>query len=257
MCSVLISVGSVDKALKRCVIFYFLFYDILTGKLHCKLIPHADVIFLNKYYAKTHSPHYAATPRAFLLSLTQIAPPHALIVAHWGSEGSAVLSLPTREYFQSSGWVGENDEGVNDDTPDGQLLDGVESVRSGSTYWAAPGAMGHTPSSSEAFTAGESSFASPPQSSRRRTNRESDDDDNDNDSQGTETPRGQEDNDGEGVDEVGAQDAFIAGMIYALSRKIMPGAPYTPLSVSRSETTTRDRPITSESQRWRLDECLR
>ena len=90
-------------------------------------------------------------------------------------------------------------------------------------------------------------------------NRESDDDDNDNDSQGTETPRREDtrDDNGEGVDEVGAQDAFIAGMIYALSRKVMPGAPYTPQLVSRSEGTTRDRAITNESQRWRLDECLR
>lgn len=219
------------------------------------------MIFLNKHYAKTHSPHYAATPRAFLLSLTQIAPPHALLVAHWGSEGSAVLSLPTREYFQSSGWAEETDTGAND-TPEGQLSDGVESVRSGSTYWAAPGAMGHTPSSSAAFTAftaGESSSASPSRPSRRRMN--SNTSSSDNDSQGTETPRGQEDNgsdrDDDGLDEVGAQDAFVAGMIYALSRKIMPGAPYFPTSVPVSRNENVARPEGDDKWRWRLDECLR
>ncbi|CDO68506.1 hypothetical protein BN946_scf184998.g3 [Trametes cinnabarina] len=70
-----------------------------------QLIPHADVIFLNKHYARAHSPQYASSPRAFLLSLTSIAPPHALLVAHWGSDGAAVLSVPTKEYFQSTGWV--------------------------------------------------------------------------------------------------------------------------------------------------------
>lgn len=125
--------------------------------------------------------------------------------------------------------------------------------------------MGHTPSSSAAFTAftaGESSFASPSRPSRRRMNsnsRESDEDDNDNDSQGTETPRQEDtrDDDIEGIDEIGAQDAFVAGMIYALSRKIMPGEPYFPTSVSRNESARMIRPVADDRQRWRLDECLR
>ncbi|TFY64950.1 hypothetical protein EVG20_g5769 [Dentipellis fragilis] len=51
------------------------------------------------------------------------------------------------------------------------------------------------------------------------------------------------------VDEVGAQDAFVAGMIYALSRRLLPGAPYSP-GLAGVERTEDDR-------RWRLDECLR
>jgi hypothetical protein len=71
-----------------------------------QLIPHADVLFLNKHYAQAHSPHYAASPRAFLLALAAGgAPPHGLLVAYWGADGAAVLSVPTREYFQASSWV--------------------------------------------------------------------------------------------------------------------------------------------------------
>ena len=73
--------------------------------------------------------------------------------------------------------------------------------------------------------------------------------DDDNDSQNTETPGGDRD---EIVDELGAQDAFIAGMIYALSRRICPGAPYTP-SWHGEDTSTPE----SDKGRWRLDECLR
>ncbi|KZP23798.1 hypothetical protein FIBSPDRAFT_918986 [Athelia psychrophila] len=201
------------------------------------LIPHADVIFLNKSYAQAHSAHYATTPRAFLLSLTQIAPPHALLVAHWGSEGAAVLSLPTREYFQSSGWVEQpgsnNDRG---DDPAGRV-DGNESVRSGSAYWAAPGSRAFSSSNSSAFTAGDSS--------RSR--------DDDNESQGTEKGEAHA---GEAIDEVGAQDAFIAGMIYALSRKILPGHPYTPSAAFAKESPS-SVAVVDERQRWRLDECLR
>jgi hypothetical protein len=53
------------------------------------------------------------------------------------------------------------------------------------------------------------------------------------------------------ADDVGAQDAFIAGMIYALSRRLLPGAPYAP-GLSGSTEAQR-----SEGGRWKLDECLR
>jgi hypothetical protein len=216
---------------------------------------HVDVVFLNKHYAQAHSPHYATTPRAFLLSVTHIAPPHALLVAHWGSEGAAVLSLPTREYFQSSGWVEE----PSTDPTDGRS-DETQSVRSGSEYWAAPGhTRTHTPSSSAAYTAGDDSLGHSNTSNSRsqsRGPRRRKDNDDDNDSQGTETPGGEDENVEEVLDEVGAQDAFVAGMIYALSRKIMPGHPYAPSGVFANEipsTTV----VADERQRWRLDECLR
>ena len=70
-----------------------------------QLIPHADVLFLNRHHAQGQSPAYASAPCAFLLGLTRLAPPHALLVAYWGAEGAAALSVPTQEYFQS-GWTG-------------------------------------------------------------------------------------------------------------------------------------------------------
>ena len=55
------------------------------------------------------------------------------------------------------------------------------------------------------------------------------------------------------AEDAGAQDAFIAGMIYALSRRLMPGAPYAP-GQSGSGAAEAQR---SEGGRWKLDECLR
>ncbi|CAK5268424.1 unnamed protein product [Mycena citricolor] len=227
------------------------------------LIPHVDVLFLNKHYAQANSPNFAASPRAFLLSLTSIAPPHALLVAHWGSEGAAVLSLPTQEYFQSSGWVEERPKpppashghrAANGTSP--EPTNEVLSVRSGSDFWA--GGESRSPSSSaftathynsdgntEAWVSSGSYSRSPSQNWNHERSDDYDDDDDDNDSTGTEVP-----DDGV-IDEVGAQDAFVAGMIYALSRRILPGAPYTPGDTSVSQSHENDK------GRWRLDECLR
>ena len=232
---------------------------------------------MNKHYAQAHSPHYSTTPRAFLLSLASIAPPHALLVAHWGSEGSAVLSLPTKEYFQSSGWVEEkplktNGAGAQHHSQPSGTVTELRSVRSGSDFWAG-GPRSRTPSSS-AFTAGDSHYLSdggndsgighsdksyrraPAHSRGGQGNNSSGQyttEDDDNDSQGTETPGGENDLDSDVVDEVGSQDAFIAGMIFALSRRICPGSPYTPSWTGEDPGTSSE----SERGRWRLDECLR
>ncbi|KAF8806964.1 hypothetical protein BYT27DRAFT_7224041 [Phlegmacium glaucopus] len=235
------------------------------------LIPHADVLFFNKHYAQANSPHYETTPRAFLLSLSSIAPPHALLVAHWGSEGGAVLSLPTKEYFQSSGWVEDKPPPSQTAGPEesrGANVTEVQSVRSGSEFWA--DGRSRTPSS-RAFTGDGSHYLSDtgdesdkgrkpymrilshtPQGHRTNESSQYTTEDDDNDSQGTETPGGDQDT-GDAVDEVGAQDAFIAGMIYSLSRRICPGSPYTP-SWTGGETSGSSE---SERGRWRLDECLR
>ncbi|KAJ4477173.1 hypothetical protein J3R30DRAFT_3657686 [Lentinula aciculospora] len=256
------------------------------------LIPHADVLFLNKHYAQMHYPNYATTPRAFLLSLMSIAPPHALLIAHWGSEGAAALSLPTKEYFQSSGWVEERPlpraaratrrgrpQGTNHLNPDTSLTsDDVRSVRTGSDFWA--GARSNSPSSS-AFTARDHSNhnhnasltvseSTPNLKSRSRSrggrgvmSHEHDSYEHDS-SQGTEILEEEEEDIDDGVvDEVGAQDAFVSGMIYALSRRLLPGPPFTPYSshASRGEP---DIPSVSlgendfnDKSRWKLDECLR
>ncbi|GLB40380.1 putative pfkB family carbohydrate kinase [Lyophyllum shimeji] len=236
------------------------------------LIPHADIIFVNKHYAEANSPHYATTPRSFLLFLTSIAPAHALLVAYWGKDGAAVLSMPTKEYFQSSGWVEERPlSSVRPVASDGRR--GVRSpteelsVRSGSDFWA--GARGHTPSSSAFFSAAgymsdvgndsglsHSTSTSSRQRVRSRSRppgHSSTDYDDDNDSQATEVPGKDNDDDGI-VDEVGAQDAFIAGMIYSLSRRICPGSPYTPSWTGNDLDASSPE---SERGRWRLDECLR
>ncbi|KAF8626981.1 hypothetical protein AX15_004574 [Amanita polypyramis BW_CC] len=232
------------------------------------LIPHADVLFVSKQYAQSVGPQYAASPRAFLLSLTASAARHALIVAHWGSEGAAVLSVPTKEYFQSSGWVEDKppspvkpkDAALKQMTGDPSEY---QSVRSGSGYWADgrsqtlssfSGGVNYAPDVSNVGSALAVPLAGTPskRNQKGKTPVHGDDED-DNDSQGTETPTAGNDVDSDVVDEVGAQDAFIAGMIYALSRKLCPGSPYTPTSSSDYSEGIPE----NERGRWRLDECLR
>ncbi|KAF9533812.1 hypothetical protein CPB83DRAFT_844555 [Crepidotus variabilis] len=243
------------------------------------LIPHADVLFFNKQYAEANSPHYEVTPRAFLLSMAAKAAPHALLVAYWGREGGAVLSLPTREYFQSSAWVEDmppqGSQNPDDSRMIGQFLDRpppqeIRSVRSGSVFWA--DGRSRTPSS-QAFTSHASQYMSDggyeesDQSFSRQKghNRQAYGSgeytmDEDNDSEGTETPSGaggpgrsSRNADGSMADDVGAQDAFIAGMIYALSRRICPGLPFTPAWTGEEVNGSMD----DGRAKWRLDECLR
>lgn len=45
------------------------------------------------------------TPRSFLLSQVPFVAPHALLLVHWDHDGGALLSVPTREYLQSSVWT--------------------------------------------------------------------------------------------------------------------------------------------------------
>ena len=228
------------------------------------------MLFFNRHYAQANSPHYETTPRAFLLSLSSIAPPHALLVAHWGSEGGAVLSLPTKEYFQSSGWVEDKPPPSRTAGPEESRsvnVTEIQSVRSGSEFWA--DGRSRTPSS-RAFTGGGGHYLSDTGDesekgrksdirilSHTRQGRDSQytTEEDDNDSQGTETPGGGQDVDADvdAVDEVGAQDAFIAGMIYSLSRRICPGSPYTPSWTGEDANGSSE----GERGRWRLDECLR
>ncbi|PVG01170.1 hypothetical protein CPB86DRAFT_781748 [Serendipita vermifera] len=73
-----------------------------------QLFPHVDVIFYSKAYALSVNPSTPAsklTPRSFLLSQVPLVAPHALLLVHWDHEGGALLSVPTREYLQSSVWT--------------------------------------------------------------------------------------------------------------------------------------------------------
>ena len=193
------------------------------------------MLFFNKHYAQANSPHYETTPRAFLLSLSSIAPPHALLVAHWGSEGGAVLSLPTKEYFQSSEWVEDKPPqsrtgGPEENRGGGANVTEVQSVRSGSEFWA--DGRSRTPSS-RGFTGRGSNYLSDAGDESEKGRKsymrvlshahqgwesQYTTEDDDNDSQGPETPGRGHDADANAVDEVGAQDAVIAGTIYSLGR---------------------------------------
>lgn len=210
-----------------------------------QLLPHADVIFVNAHYAKAHSPAHAATPRSYLLSLaaSSSVAPHALLIAYWGNkQGAAVLSLPTREYFQSSGWVRPPTHRATSKNPDTR----PRSVTSDSVFWA-DGGIDHSSSSSNFSLAGNKrdSGTDPVSSSYDHDHEE------DNDSEGTETGDNVTHEDEDVIDEIGAQEAFIAGMIFALARQILPGEPYTPHS------TTSGYSVNEEKGKWRLEECLK
>ncbi|KAI0250493.1 hypothetical protein BJV78DRAFT_563539 [Lactifluus subvellereus] len=53
------------------------------------------------------------------------------------------------------------------------------------------------------------------------------------------------------MEHTGVHDAFVAGMIYTLSRRLLPSAPYTPGLAGMVEAQQ------SEGGQWRLDGCLR
>jgi len=79
-----------------------------------------------------------------------------------------------------------------------------------------------------------------------------------------------EDDDGDDddvIDESGADDAFVAGMIFALSRRVLPNPTYSPIAAPTSNNNKSTLPYLSrpspaveddlEKGRWRLEECLR
>ena len=246
------------------------------------------MLFLNRHYAQAQSPAYASAPRAFLLALTRLAPPHALLVAYWGAEGAAALSVPTREYFQSSGWSAPPTPAASTSSPSSSPSTTTtpsttthghhhhprgeaQSVRSGSGFWAAghdssqgSSAFSHTQMRHLAEQSVSASASAPPQAGDNDSGDDSDGTEiagSSNDGSRAQGPAGQPASLGargkqqqaakERADDVGAQDAFIAGMIYALSRRLMPGAPYVPGLAGVTE------PQRTEGGRWKLDECLR
>ena len=210
-----------------------------------QLMPHADVIFVNVHYAKAHSPAHAATPRSYLLSLaaSSSVASHALLIAYWGNkQGAAVLSLPTKEYFQSSGWVYPPTHRATSKNAGTR----PRSVTSDSIFWA-DGGVGHSFSSSNfTFNRNNRDSGTDPVSSSYDHHQEED-----NDSEGTETGENITQEDEDVVDEIGAQEAFVAGMIFALTRKILPGEPYTPHLTVLGHSTI------EEKGKWRLEECLK
>ncbi|KAF9238517.1 hypothetical protein BU15DRAFT_47677 [Melanogaster broomeanus] len=245
------------------------------------LIPHADVIFLwQTGYPTSPTPNSTLTPRAILLSLARHAPPHALLVLDAGREGAALLSLPTREYLQSSGWTQpaplQSQQAHSPGQRHGHTIsnatsangtrvwDGVESVRSGSDFWAGAGpADGSLGSQDSQYTnrgagAGGRTHRQHPSGESFHPLDDIDEPDEDGGGEdGRHTPQAHrrpvvvED----ALDEEGAHAAFVAGMIWTLSRRVMPGPPYVPGGGPDGETGMNG--AVDLGVRWRLDECLR
>jgi len=178
-----------------------------------------------------------------LLSLRTRVPQHALLVCSWGQEGSAILSAPTREYFQSSAFVPDPAE-----DRDGAM----SSVRTSSAAFSWSGAG---PSESD-----DANWEYWNEERRQKWAN----------GIGSSNMSGREAEEEEELDELAAEDAFIGGMIFALSRRILPGAPYTPYqpppSIQRAANNRNlspyDIPPANSATplyegRWRLDECLR
>lgn len=117
-------------------------------------------------------------------------------------------------------------------------------MTSDSVFWA-DGGVDHSSSSSNfTFAGGNRDSGTEPISS-------SHDHEEDNDSEGTETGENVTQDDEDVIDEIGAQEAFVAGMIFSLTRNILPGEPYTP----RSSPTGHS--VNDGGGKWRLEECLK
>jgi hypothetical protein len=220
---------------------------------------HRSLTRLRKPYAQAVSP--SESPRAFLISMCSHAAPHALLVVDWGAQGTALLSVPTREYLQSSGWVEPTD--VKRTWCAGE--DGEpHSVHSGSGFWA-----DGRPVSNSTLTCGAlensqwlASAATLNTSNNVAQSTRSSEVEGDSDSRRTsvETERGSQTH----ADEVGAHEAFVAGMIFSLSQRLMPGRPYVSEGSPKAQVGnvgggahTLPGNNSSASGRWRLEECLR
>ncbi|KZW02064.1 hypothetical protein EXIGLDRAFT_736782 [Exidia glandulosa HHB12029] len=262
------------------------------------LIRSADVVFFSKAYAMSRE---FKAPRPFLLSMVAQAAPHALLVVNWGSAGAALLSVPTREYFQSSGWTEPELErqppppppqraardrsqrrpaprsrsrpAASSSTTAARFADErreLQSVRSGSQFWADGRGTPGTGVGTEHL--GLRDWDLDPQGKRseelwRRQMRQqddiydetsfdanADDDDDDNRTEDGRSPgfhptSSWPEPQAQAPDESGAQNAFVAGMMYALTKRVLPRAPYSPVSDPEA-WHPREGP-------WRLEECLK
>lgn len=191
-----------------------------------------------KPYAQSVSP--SASPRAFLISMCARASSNALLIVDWGAQGAALLSVPTREYLQSSGWVEPTT--VQRYWNTGGLAE-PGSIISGSSFW------GDAPTSSSVGGI-EDSVAPSTTALDKEVQRNStiSDEGSESSTTSTETEKGNQ----RFVDEVGAHDAFVAGMIFALSQKVLPGRPYTSEGNDKGSNN-----VTGVTGKWKLEECLR
>ncbi|KDN47682.1 hypothetical protein RSAG8_03472, partial [Rhizoctonia solani AG-8 WAC10335] len=239
------------------------------------LVKHADVVFFSHAYASAQD--YTA-PRPFLLAMARIAAPHALLCVEWGQSGCAMLSIPTKEYFQSSPFVPDPAQAHS------SYSRKLERESLGicpkwysvlfrvwrSRYAYAQNANGadptgqnrkpkHMHSRSRATNGGGQDDWGKmyPESVRRSSPTPSSSSDDErktitgaswhpSTTGTTSSVAARQDI----IEEAGAGDAFVAGMIFALSRRLLPGAPYSP---GLQHLPGPD----IEKGRWRLEECLR
>lgn len=167
------------------------------------------------------------------------AAPHALLIVDWGAQGAALLSVPTREYLQSSGWIEPTVVKPTWGNNNAASMLEPRSVASGSGFWA----DGHNSTESDwRISTGSGQDSSDPRHSAI-----SDATDSDSGRASIETERGTEAH----VDEVGAHEAFVAGMIFALSQTILPGGPYIWNAPGKTPSSK------GTNGRWKLEECLR
>lgn len=194
--------------------------------------------------------------------------------AHHGYSGSNATTTSNGTYGTHGAHIGR--------------WDGAESVRTGSDFWAggarADGSFSTSQDSMGANAStgtgtGANGYASRGEARPRRPSGESfhpmDDDDDDveehvdvdereqeqeqHGEDGRRTPQAEEHvrEVEEALDEEGAHAAFVAGMIWALSRRILPGPPYVPGLVGPDGETKSKDGVVDTGLRWRLDECLR
>ncbi|ELU41291.1 hypothetical protein AG1IA_04674 [Rhizoctonia solani AG-1 IA] len=227
--------------------------------------------------------------------MARISAPHALLCVEWGQSGCAMLSIPTKEYFQSSPFV--PDPRGTHRTAESLSASLWESVRSGTPFYSEFGDRPDVPvapSASGSGSLGQSTKSKHGHSRSRGTTGEGDDwgkmypesrsspapssSSSDDERRtitgaswhpsmaGTTSTMGTRQ---DVIEEAGAGDAFAAGkstravrvkhpltnlahlgMIFALSRRLLPGAPYSP---GLHHLPGPD----AEKGRWRLEECLR
>ncbi|KAH7104178.1 hypothetical protein BKA62DRAFT_496988 [Auriculariales sp. MPI-PUGE-AT-0066] len=259
------------------------------------LIRKADVVLFSKAFATAQN---FDAPRPFLLSMVALASPHALLVVNWGDAGAALLSVPTREYFQASSWSESDAEkrarsahpprprSKSQSRPKASTsrvaaspiprMPTVESLKSGSQFWAdGRGTPGTSETSADSHARlGLRDWDIDPQGKRseemwRRSMRAQDrdlegpglaymDDDDGGEGDGDTTDRESDfrtvdeassPNPDRMADETGAHAAFVAGMLFALSKRILPGAPFTPHADASSWH--------SREGYWRMEDCLK
>jgi hypothetical protein len=244
--------------------------------------------------------------------MTAHAAPHALLVVDWGTQGAALLSVPTREYLQSSGWVDAAPPTWDTATsPLAERAGAFASVRTGSGFWAdGRPRSGVTLAGSDAsqWTGSALTPATPATPTRAEERAGAGEEHADGDADGdadsrrtsVETERGGGsssrgggggggngvavgagggdggDADGDAqVDAVGAHEAFVAGMVFALSQRILPGRPYVregdvrapqpphapgfgvPHAGAAGGADVLPGGSAGGSGKWRLEECLR